>query len=89
MSEKHGPCILSTSSACFNRLRHCPIIFSVKRVFVLNVLQKSPLNHLGNLDALPEVIAEETSTSVAQCYGAKNSVDMAEIKFVCLTKSLL
>ena len=55
----------------------------------MNVLQKDPLNHLGNVDALSKVIAEETNTFVARCYGAKNSVDMAEIRFMCSTKFIL
>ena len=44
---------------------------------------------MGNLDALPEVIAEEAKTFVARCYGAKNSVDMAELRFVCSVKFIL
>ena len=55
----------------------------------LNVLQKNPLNLLGNLDAFPEVIAKEAKTFVALCYGAKNSVNMAEVRFVCSTNFIL
>ena len=62
-----------------------PKMFGTGKVSALNVLRKNPLNHLGNLDALPEVIAEEANMFVARCYGAKNSVDMVEIKFVCST----
>ena len=52
-------------------------------------MQKNPLNHPRNLDALPEVIAEEANTFVVRCNGAKDSVDMAEIRFVCSTKLIL
>ena len=38
------------------------------------------------MDALSKVIAEETNTFVARCYGVKNSVDMAEIRFLCSKK---
>ena len=63
--------------------------FAIVKEYALNVLRKDPLNHLGILDALPEVIAEEANTFVAQCYGAKNSVNMAEIGFVYSTKFIL
>ena len=56
-------------------------MFGVGKVSAMNVLRKNPLNYLGKLDALPEVIAEEANTFVARCYGDKNSVDMAEIRF--------
>ena len=41
------------------------------------------------MDALSKVIAEETNTFVARCYGVKNSVDMAEIRFLCSKKFIL
>ena len=82
-------CILPTRNACFKWLRHCPKIFGIEKVSAVNVLQKDPLNHLGNVDALSKVIAEETNTFVARCYGAKNSVDMAEIRFMCSAKFIL
>ena len=61
----------------------------LEKVSPLNVLRKNPLNHLGNLDALPEVITEEPNTFFPRCYGAKNSVEMAELRFVCSTKFIL
>ena len=39
--------------------------------------------------ALHEVIAEEANKFAVRCYGATNSVDMAEIRFVCSTKFIL
>ena len=60
-------------------------MFGVGKVSAMNVLQKNPLNYLGKLDALPEVIAEEANTFVARCYRDKNSVDMAQIRFRCST----
>ena len=44
-----------------------PKTFGIGKVSALNVLRKNPLNHLGNLDTLPEVIAEEVDSFVAQC----------------------
>ena len=38
-------------------------MFGIGKVSALNVLQKNPLNHLRNLDELPEVIAEEANTT--------------------------
>ena len=49
----------------------------------------NPLNHLGKLDVLPEVIAEEINTFVARCYSVSNSVDMAEIRFASSAKFIL
>ena len=66
-----------------------PKMFVIGKESTLNFLRKDPLNYLGILDALPEVIAEEANTFVARCYGAKNSVDMTEIRFVYSTKFIL
>ena len=63
-----------------------PKMFGIGKVSAFDFLQKNPLNHLGNLDLPPEVIAEEASTFVAPCYVAKDSVDMAETRVVCSTK---
>ena len=70
-------------------LYNVPRIFGIGKVSPLNILRKNPLNHLGNLDALPEVMTEEANTFVPRCYGAKNSVEMAELRFVCPTKFIL
>ena len=89
-AEKHGS--VASSLPEMYALTGCdtvPKMFDIGKVSALNVLQKNPLNDLGNLDALPAVTAEETNTFVARCYGAKNSVDMAEILFVCSTKFIL
>ena len=66
-----------------------PKMFGIGKLSVLNVLRKSPLNHLGNLNTLPEVIAEEANKFVAWCYGDKNSLNTAEIRFVYSTKFIL
>ena len=66
-----------------------PKMFGIEKVPGLNVLRKNPLNHLGDLDALSEVIAEQENTVFARCYGAKNSVGMAKIRFVCSTEFIL
>ena len=66
-----------------------PKMFGIEKVSALNVLRKNPLNRLGNLDALPEVIVEEGNTFVGRCFGANNSVDMTEIRFMCSTKFIL
>ena len=89
-TEKHR-CIASCLPA-IHALTGCntvPKIFGIGKVFALKVLQKNLLTHLGKLDALREVTAEESNTFVARSYRAKNSVDMAEIRFVCSTKFLL
>ena len=90
IAEKHG-CIASCLSAMhyLTGSDTVPKIFDTVKVPAWNVLLKNPLNHLGNLDALLEVIAEEINTFVARCYGAKNSADMAELRFVCSAKFIL
>ena len=45
-----------------------PKMFGIGKVSALNVLRKNPLNRLGNLDALPEVIVEEGNTFVGRCF---------------------
>ena len=55
----------------------------------MNALRKNSLDHLGNLDVLRLVSAEEANTFVARCYGAKKSVVMAEIRFVYSTNFIL
>ena len=72
-----GP--LHALTGCNNVLK----IFGIGKVSALNDLRKNPLNHLVNLDALPEVISEEAKTFVSRCYSAKHFVEMAEIRFVC------
>ena len=82
-AEKHGS--IASCLLAMHALTGCdtvPKMFDIGKVCVLNVQRKNPLDHLGNLDVLPDVIAEETNTFVARCYGAKNSVVMAEIRFV-------
>ena len=89
-AEKHGP--ITSCLPAMHALTSCdnvPRIFGIGKVSPLNVLQKNPLNHLGNLDALPEVMTGEANTFVPRCYGAKNSVEMAELRFVCSTKFIL
>ena len=90
MSEKHGS-IASCIPAMY-ALTSCdtvPKMFGIRKVSALNVLRRNSLNHLGNLDALPEVIPEEENTFVGWYHGAKNSVDVAEIRLVCPTKFIL
>ena len=89
-AEKHGP--ITSCLPAMHALTSCdnvPRIFGIGKVSPLNILRKNPLNHLGNLDALPEVMTEEANTFVPRCYGAKNSVEMAELRFVCSTKFIL
>ena len=89
-AEKYGP--IASCLLAMHALTGCdpvPKIFGIGKVSTLNVLQKNPLNLLGNLDAFLEVIAKEAKTFVAPCYGAKNSVNMAEVRFVCSTNFIL
>ena len=74
-AEKHGS--ITSCLPAMHALTGCdtvPKMFGIGKVSGLNVQQKNPLSHLGNLDTLPEVIAEEANAFVARCYGAKNSV---------------
>ena len=90
MAQKHGS--IASCLPAMHALTGCgtvPKMFGIGKVSALNVVRNNPLNHLGNLDTLPEVIAEEAEIFVARCYGAKTSVDMAEIRFVCSTKFIL
>ena len=67
-AEKYG--FIASCLPVLHALAGCdtvPKIFGIGKVSTLNVLRKNPLNHLGNLDTLPEVIAEEVDTFVAQC----------------------
>ena len=70
--EKHG----STASClpAMHASTDCdtvPNIFGIGKVSASNVVRKNPLNHPGNLDALPDVIpdviAEEGNIFVARC----------------------
>ena len=66
-AEKHGS-IASWLPAIYT-LTGCdtvPKMFGIGKVSALNVLRKNPLNRLGNLDALPEAIAEEANTFVVR-----------------------
>ena len=87
MAEKHG--FIASCLPAMHAFTGCDIVpkmFGIGKVSAFDFLQKNPLNHLGNLDLPPEVIAEEASTFVAPCYVAKDSVDMAETRVVCSTK---
>ena len=86
-AERHGSIALCLPA--MHALTGCdtvPKMFDIEKVPALNVLGKNPLNHLGDLDALSEVIAEQANTFVARCYGAKSSVGMTRIRFVLLNK---
>ena len=89
-AEKHGS--IASCLPAIHALTGCdtvPKMFAIGKVSALNALQKNPLNHLRILHALPEVIADKANRFAARCYAAKNSVDMAEIKFVCSAKFIL
>ena len=89
-AEKHGS--IASCLPLIHALTGCdtvPKMFAIGKVSALNALQKNALNHLRILDALPEVITDEANRFVAHCYATKNSVDMAEIKFVFSAKFIL
>ena len=68
-AEKHGS--IAFCLPVLHDLTGCdtvPKIFGIGKVSVLNVLQKNPLNHLRNFDALPEVITEKANTFVAPLF---------------------
>ena len=46
--------------------RTVPMMFGIGKVSALNFPWKNPLNYLGNLDALPKVIAVETNAFAAR-----------------------
>ena len=68
-AEKHG--FIASCLPAMHAFTGCDIVpkmFGIGKVSAFDFLQKNPLNHLGNLDLPPEVIAEEASTFVAPCY---------------------
>ena len=71
--EKHAFIIPSILSA--HALTGCdtvPMMCGIGKAKTINIMQKLPLVHMGDLDAKEDDVIQEGKLFVAQCYGMKN-----------------
>ena len=81
--KKHSTYLSVPQLLSMHALSGCdtvPKMNGVGKITALNVLKKTSLDLLGEIDANIDDVVDEAKKFVAACYGVKDSTDMSEIR---------